>query len=204
MLSVSEVFSFILASGILAFTPGPDIIFVIVTSLSQDFKTALKFILGLATGIMLHTFLVVVGISTLISQSQYGLIILKYFAVIYLLYLAYLTFIHRHDSLNLQEKTNSHNYYLRGFIMNVSNPKVLLFFLAFFPQFANLNQTGYQFRLLILGFLFILVTLVVFSSVAWIAAKGGSKILAKPSYSLIINYLTIFVFITVSVLLLWF
>jgi len=200
-LSLPELITFIFASIVLAFTPGPDNIFVIVTSLSQGFKTAFKFIAGLCTGIILHTFLIVVGISTLVSQSQYGLLVLKIFAVAYLLYLSYKTFIHRHDGINLKQENSVDNYYLRGFIMNVSNPKVLMFFLAFFPQFANLNQAGYQGRLLILGMLFIIVTLVVFSLIGWLAAKGAQKLLSKPSYSLIINWLAIFVFVAVSILL---
>ncbi|MCF6288244.1 MAG: LysE family translocator [Proteobacteria bacterium] len=201
MLSLAEVFSFLLASIVLAFAPGPDIVFVIVTSLGQGFKTALKFIIGLTTGIVLHTLLIVIGISTLISQSQYGLLGLKIFAVIYLLYLAYKTFLHRHDDMKLDRASNVDNYFLRGFIMNISNPKILLFFLAFFPKFASINQVGYQLRLLLLGGLFILVTLTVFSAVAWLSAKGSKKFIANPQYNLCMNWLTIIIFITVSTLL---
>jgi threonine/homoserine/homoserine lactone efflux protein len=200
-LPLTEIFSFILASIILAFTPGPDVIFVIVTSLSNGFKTAFKFILGLSTGIILHTFLITVGISTLVSQSQYGLLVLKVFAIVYLLYLAYKTYIHRKDAIHLNENNKVDNYFIRGFIMNVTNPKVLLFFLAFFPQFATIDQSGYQQRLIILGGLFILVTLLVFSSIAWISAKGSKKIIQNPSYSLFINWLAIVVFMGISLLL---
>lgn len=202
-MTLAEIFSFILASTILAFTPGPDNIFVIVTSLANGFKTAFIFILGLCTGIIVHTTLIVVGISTLVSQSTYGLMTLKYFAVAYLLYLAYKTFIHRTDLIHLEANKTKQNYFLRGFIMNISNPKVLLFFLAFFPQFANLSQEGYPYRLVLLGCLFIATTLVVFSSIAWLAAKGGEKFIENQKYSLYINWLAIFVFITVSVLLLF-
>jgi threonine/homoserine/homoserine lactone efflux protein len=202
-LSLTEVASFILASIILAFTPGPDNIFVLVTSLSNGFKTAFKFILGLCTGIILHTGLIVIGVSTLVSQSQYGLTVLKCFAIAYLLYLAFKTFIHRNDHIHLNQEQKIDNYFLRGFVMNVTNPKVLMFFLAFFPQFANMNQIGYQYRLLLLGVLFIAVTLVVFSSIAWIGAKGSKKIIENPKYSLFINYLAIFVFVGVSLLLLY-
>ncbi len=200
-MSLTELLTFVLASIILAISPGPDNIFVIVTSLSQGFKTALKFVFGLATGIVLHTFLIVIGISTLISQSRYGLIVLKIFAVSYLLYLAYKTFLHRHDGINLSNKTKVENYFVRGFIMNISNPKVLMFFLAFFPQFAKLNYVGYQSRLALLGLLFMLVTLVVFSSFAWLAAKGRQSFVNNSQYSLIINYLAILVFVAVSFLL---
>lgn len=185
----------------MAFTPGPDTLFVMVTSLGNGFRAAFQFILGLATGIILHTTLMAVGISTLISQSQYGLIILKYFAIFYLLYLAYKTFIHRSAPLKLDSSKSDQNFYWRGFIMNISNPKVLLFFIAFFPQFAHLNQPGYQVRLVLLGFVFIIVTLVVFSFIAWFSAMGSDRIMKNPKYSLVINYLAIFVFISISV---WF
>jgi threonine/homoserine/homoserine lactone efflux protein len=147
--------------------------------------------------------LIVVGISTLVSQSRYGLAVLKYFAIAYLLYLAYKTFIHRNDLIQLNQGQKVDNYFLRGFVMNVTNPKVLMFFLAFFPQFANMNQTGYQSRLVILGVLFIAVTLVVFSSIAWVGAKGSKKIIENTKWSLFINYLAIFVFVGVSLLLLF-
>ena len=201
-MTLTEILSFILASAVLAFTPGPDNLFVIVTSLGQGFKTAFKFILGLCTGIVLHTALIVLGISTLVSQSEYGLTILKYFAVGYLLYLAYKTFIHRHDHIHLNKAQKVDNYYLRGFIMNVTNPKVLMFFLAFLPQFASMKFAGYQCRLILLGGLFIVVTLIVFSLIAWLSAKGSEKLLENPKYTLFINWLAIMVFITVSLLLL--
>ena len=200
-MSLSEIITFLIASTVLAFTPGPDNIFVIVTSISQGFRVSLRFIAGLCTGIFLHTFLIFIGISTLVSQSQYGLFVLKVFAVLYLFYLSYKTYIYRHDAINLNQHQSIDSYYMRGFIMNITNPKVLMFFLAFFPQFAQLNQPGYQNRLILLGLLFILVTLFVFSLIAWLAAQGSQKLLTKPRYSLIINWLAIFVFIAVSILL---
>ena len=200
-MSITEVFSFILASIILAFSPGPDNLFVVVTSLSQGFKTAFRFILGLCSGVILHTALIALGISTLVSQSTYGLLVLKYFAIIYLLYLAFMTFQHRKDKIQFDEQIPVENYFLRGFIMNVSNPKVLMFFLAFFPQFADMGREGFQARIILLGFLFILVTLVVFSTMAWFSAKWSKKFLANSKYTLFINWLAIIVFIGVSLLL---
>jgi len=202
MMSLTEITSFFMASVILAFTPGPDNIFVIVTSLAQGFKTSLKFILGLCTGIVLHTFLIIIGVSALISQSQYGLTVLKYFAVFYLLYLAYKTYQHRHDPINLSPLNKVENYFFRGFIMNISNPKVLLFFLAFFPQFAHFDQEGYASRLALLGLLFILVTFFVFSLIAWLASRGRQGFVENPKYAYSINVLAIFVFVSVSLLLL--
>ncbi len=202
-MSTPEIVSFIVATTVLAFTPGPDNIFVVVTSLGQGFNTALKFIFGLATGIVLHTFLIVIGISTIISQSHYGLTILKVFAIGYLVYLAYKTFMHRKDLIHLNQQKKVDNYFVRGFIMNITNPKVLMFFLAFFPQFANLDQAGYQHRLVLLGGIFILVTLIVFSSIAWISAKGSQRVIENTKYSLFINWLAIVVFISVSILLLF-
>jgi len=202
-LTVSEILSFVIASTVLAFTPGPDVLFVIVTSLGQGFKTSFKFILGLTTGIILHTTLIVVGVSTLISQSIYGLIVLKSFAILYLLWLAYLTFIHRKEQIHLKSQKTNRNYFIRGFIMNTTNPKVLLFFLAFFPQFANLDQDGYEFRLVTLGLIFMLVTLLCFSSIAWLSAKSSKKFIENQKFSLYINYLAIFVFVGVAILLIY-
>ena len=200
-MSFSEISAFLLASTVLAFTPGPDILFVIVTSLSQGFRTTFKFILGLSSGVIVHTTLIVIGISTLIRQSHYGVHVLQVFAAGYLLWLAYKTYIHRLDSITLNKTDKVENYFFRGFFMNVSNPKVMLFFLAFFPQFANLEKDGYQVRLMILGLLFISVTIVAFSIVAWITSKGREKLIENPKFSHRINWFAILVFVGVSTLL---
>lgn len=194
-----EVFSFVIASIILAFSPGPDNIFVLMTSLTEGFKASLKFILGLISGILIHTGLIILGVSELIKNSKYGLLALKIFATSYLIWLAMKTFIHRQDPLELKQKQNKTvNFYLRGLVMNLTNPKVLLFFLAFLPTFAQLEKQGYELRLLILGGLFALVTLFAFGFIAWVAGKGIKQRIQNPQIVLGLNWLAIIVFIAMA------
>ena len=198
-----EYFSFILASMILAFSPGPDNIFVFVTSLTNGFNAALKFIFGLMTGIVLHTSLIILGVSEAIKSSEAGLIILKIFSVCYLCWLAFLTFKHRKATLNLESKEtkSSQNFYIRGFVMNISNPKVLLFFLAFLPSFAQLDQSGFELRLITLGVLFALVTLIVFGLIAWVADKGMKQKIQSSDTMIYINWMAFIVFLSMAAFL---
>ncbi len=201
---MSSYLSFIFTSFILALTPGPDVLLVLAIAAKEGFPKALQLTLGLATGVIFHTALILLGFSALIIASPLAMNLIAIFGAGYLLYLAWLTWLHRSDSLEQSETPKIQgSYYLRGVIMNISNPKVLLFFLAFFPQFANLDHAGYAQRLILLGAAFIGVTLVVFSSIAWIGAKGSEQFFRNPSYQLAINWLTIFVFLLVAMVLLF-
>lgn len=197
-----EYLVFISSSILLALTPGPDNVFVMLTSLNAGFYSALKFIFGLVTGILIHTSLIIVGISELIKKSQYGLTIIKIFGFCYLIWLAYLTFINRKQPLEMaQNHSDSINYYFRGLIMNLTNPKILLFFLAFLPSFAQLELPGFEQRLLLLGAIFSMITVLVFGLLAWVADKGIKQRIQNPQMVLTLNWVTIIIFTAMALLI---
>ena len=130
--------TFSLATFALAISPGPDNIFVMMQSMVHGKKYGLATVAGLMTGCIIHTTLVAFGISELIKQSEYIFFGIKLFGALYLFYLAYKVF--RSDSnINLDQSEVSKKSVLElfkeGFLMNVLNPKVTIFFLAFFPGF---------------------------------------------------------------------
>lgn len=158
------MFHFIITSILLAFIPGPDNLYLLNLSIKEGKKTALFFLLGLCSGLIVHSFLALVGIGALIIANESLFFALKVFGSFYLLYLAYGLF--KHSSLPKTEKTihtTLKKHYFKGVLMNLSNPKVLLFFLAFLPQFIDPDKS-YSLQVITLGAVFIIATFFVFAA----------------------------------------
>ncbi len=176
MLNFDTILLFVTASILLALVPGPDNIFVLTQSMSKGAKPGIFVTLGLCTGLIFHTTAVALGVAAIFQTSQLAFDILKYIGASYLLYLAYLSFKSsstHHLKANHKELTYV-QLYKRGIFMNITNPKVSIFFLAFLPQFTNTSNGSVTIQIFILGFIFILCALVVFISISLLAAKIGS------------------------------
>ncbi|VAW45383.1 hypothetical protein MNBD_GAMMA02-1107 [hydrothermal vent metagenome] len=201
---MSAYFGFIVTSILLALTPGPDVLLVVAIAAKEGFKKALQFTLGLASGVIFHTLLIILGLSAIIIASSVAMKLIALFGAMYLLYLAWLTWWHRNDSISQTciPKIQG-SYYLRGVVMNISNPKVLLFFLALFPQFAQLDQPGYHWRIAVLGLIFILVTITVFGGLAYLTAKSTQNIMQNRQFKLGMDYVTVAIFVILAGLLLF-
>lgn len=200
---MSIYFSFFLTAVLLALTPGPDVLLVVAIAAKEGFKKAFQLTLGLASGVFVHTLFIMLGISALITASPLAMKLIAVFGAGYLLYLAYLTWIHRNENIQSSKTNIRGSYYWRGIIMNISNPKVLLFFLALFPQFAQLNAPGYHIRIVVLGVLFIAATILVFGGLAYITAKSAQNFMQNPKYKLTMDYVTVGVFVVLAMLLLY-
>ncbi|MGJ8663900.1 MAG: LysE family translocator [Marinicella sp.] len=201
---MSIYLSFIITSVLLALTPGPDVLLVVAIAAKEGFKRSLQFTLGLASGVIFHTLLITLGISAIIVASPMAMQLVAWFGAGYLLYLAWLTWVHRHDEQSQSPKAKIRgSYYVRGVIMNISNPKVLLFFLALFPQFAQLNLPGYQWRIVILGLIFMLVTVFVFGGLAYLTAKSTQNFMQNHTFKKWMDIMTMGIFVTLAGLLLY-
>ena len=122
---------------LLTIMPGPDIIYVLVQSVSNGKKYGIATSLGLVSGIIVHTSLVAFGVSAIIKQSENIYFGIKLFGALYLLYLAYMTY-KSNDEVLLNtnvEKKSLLKLYKQGFIMNVLNPKVIYFLFSLFSRF---------------------------------------------------------------------
>jgi threonine/homoserine/homoserine lactone efflux protein len=164
-----DVLSLFFAAAVaLAIAPGPDNIFVLTQSALHGRTAGLLTTLGLCTGLLLHTAAVSLGVAAIFQSSAIAFTALKTVGATYLLYLAWHAFRAGASDISGQAggDTARRSLYLRGILMNVSNPKVAIFFLAFLPQFADPSRGSLTLQILILGAVFILAALIVFGVIA--------------------------------------
>lgn len=170
----SNLLVFIGASAALAIAPGPDNIFVLTQSAIKGKVAGLVVTLGLCTGLLVHTTLVAFGVAAVFAASALAFRLLKFAGAAYLLYLAWGAFRAGSSAIKGEDVSLSlRRYYLRGIVMNVTNPKVSIFFLAFLPQFARPEAGNLPLQLVTLGLVFILVAFVVFGLISLLAGQIG-------------------------------
>lgn len=190
MFDIDTIVIFCTASILLGFAPGPDNIFVLTQSIMYGKKAGLFVTFGLATGLIVHTTVVAFGLAAIFQTSVLAFNILKYLGVLYLLYLAWKAFKDNKRDINKEEvlEISSLDLYKRGIIMNITNPKVSIFFMAFLPQFTNHSNGSLTIQFILLGLVFILTTLFVFGFISFIAGVVGEYILNSKKFERILNY----------------
>lgn len=149
---------FISACLALNLTPGPDIFFVLSQAFNERRYAGLWAALGLGLSYLGHTLLAVVGLSALIMQSAIFFNVIKYLGAAYLLYLGWMS-LRTAAAFHLpqaQSRGNRRQIFYRGLMVGLLNPKVILFFLAFLPQFIRQESGPVPMQLLTLGLVFTL------------------------------------------------
>lgn len=203
---ISQLIPFLTASVILTISPGPDIIYVLVQSVAKGRRAGIMTALGLVSGILIHTSLVAFGVSAIIKESNVFFQAIKIFGAIYLFYLAYKVFSAEGEiSLKndgVQGRPNL-SLFKRGFIMNVLNPKVAIFFLAFFPGFLWDTKENIIFQFYILGGLFMLQAVLIFGGVAFLSGRISGYLNSHPSSGFFLKWVQIFVFIGIALYILF-
>ena len=175
-----NLLAFIAASIVLGFTPGPDILYVITRGAAQGAKAGIAAAAGLATGIVGHTALCVAGLSALLAASATAFTIIKWAGAAYLVWLGIRLWRDR-GALDLAddgERSALGAVYRQTIVMNLLNPKVALFFLAFLPQFVSPGQGPVPVQLAVLGGVFLVVSFLVMS-VAGLAGGALRRVLAR-------------------------
>ncbi len=204
-INYSILIGFVISSLALAITPGPDNIFVLTQSISNGTKSGLATVAGLMSGCLVHTTLLAFGVSEIIKRSDTLFFAIKLFGALYLLYLAYM--VYRSDASILldEKKQQAHSpkkLFRIGFTMNVLNPKVTIFFLAFFPGFLFSNELNTVIQFYVLGFLFILSASLVFGSIAFLAGGISSYLKQHKNTGLYLKWVQIIVFVGIALYLL--
>jgi len=194
----TEIILFLISSISLTLMPGPDILFVISQSISKNKSTGILISLGLCTGLLIHTTLLVFGLSYIISNNYF---IFQLFSSFYLLLLML-------QELNLLPSIYSSRYnynfnaaYLKGLVMNLINPKVILFFIAFFPAFLFSDSIDIKIQFAILGLIFFVQALIIFISVSYLS-KRVFNLFNLSSKSSIISYIKTLIYLLI-VALIW-
>ena len=187
---------FAVAAIALAFAPGPDNIFVLTQSALHGRVAGLCVTLGLCTGLLVHTSAVAVGVAAVFATSVLAFTALKIVGAAYLLYLAWQSFRAGRMAVRPSERVGARfgRLYARGVIMNITNPKVAIFFLAFLPQFADPSRGALTPQLLLFGGLFMLTTLLVFGAIACFSGFVGDRLKASPRAQVVLNRLAALVF----------
>ncbi|WP_299158093.1 LysE family translocator [uncultured Tenacibaculum sp.] len=202
---IETLISFVLATATLAFSPGPDNIFVLTQSIVNGKKYGLATVAGLMTGCIIHTTLVAFGVSEIINQNPKLFLVIKLLGAGYLLYLAYQ--VYKSDakiafSTENVEKKSTFELFKKGFWMNVLNPKVTIFFLAFFPQFLFSDSLSNVLQFYVLGGLFILTSFIIFSTIAILAGAISESIKKNAQIGVYLKWAQIIVFVGIAILIL--
>jgi threonine/homoserine/homoserine lactone efflux protein len=194
---------FFSASLLLALAPGPDNLFVLSLSLNHGRRAGLLVVAGLCSGLLVHTGIVATGLAATLATFPSAMKLITTIGAVYLVYLAWLYW--RSASTHAAPPpapTTGAKLYLRGFIMNVSNPKVGLFFLAFLPQFVDPAGPQPALQVVMLGMLFILSTVVIFGGIALLAGRYNQRIAENPLHQRWMNRVTSLVLLLLALNLL--
>lgn len=199
-MNLEVLIAFIVSSTILTVSPGPDILYVISQSFLKGKKAAIVTSLGLTTGLLLHTFFVVVGLSILIRENENIFLFLKFIGSLYFIYLAIMVFLKRNNKMNFKSKELENiDFFKKGLLMNLLNPKVSLFFIVLFPSFLFHDNLNSQIQFAILGILFWIQATFVFVTVSLFASSLKALVYKDSLFAKNLFWLEIFVYIFISI-----
>ena len=199
LLSRESVFAFYCASILLSLAPGPDNIFVLAQSALYGVRRGVIVTLGLCTGLLVHTAAVALGVAAILQVSPRAFWALKICGVFYLLYLAWGAWSSRPSGAETAAPALPYRtLYFRGIIMNVTNPKVLIFFLAFLPQFTDPARGFVTQQIILLGGLFILAAFPVFSLIACASGAISMRLRSTPRWEVRLNRIAAIVFLCIA------
>ncbi|SMD00807.1 Threonine/homoserine/homoserine lactone efflux protein [Desulfocicer vacuolatum DSM 3385] len=189
MISFEIILTFFAAAILLALAPGPDNIFVLTQSTLRGRWAGVAVTMGLCTGLVFHSSAVALGVAAIFQTSVLAFSALKFAGAGYLIYLAWQAFRASAQKFSggSMETMSFKKLYGRGIIMNITNPKVSIFFLAFLPQFVVPSAGSIPLQILMLGGIFIFATLIVFGSIAMVAGYLGERMNQSPGMQKILN-----------------
>ena len=194
-----NLWGFISAAVLLTLMPGPDILFVITQSITRGRKAGMVFAAGLCTGLIAH----VTAVSLMSSPVAFTM--LKFAGAAYLLYLGVKAFLARRENhFELSgDAAVSGKLYRKGILMNILNPKVILFFLAFFPQFIDKGIENPIPQMLLLGLVFMVQAFLIFSMVAAVADRLARRLMQNPKVALAVNVAESLIYCVIGVSILF-
>ncbi|NRR91804.1 LysE family translocator [Winogradskyella undariae] len=204
-MGIENFITFIFTAFIFVITPGIDTVFVLNKSISQGKKSGIHAALGINSGVLAHTLFAALGLSVLISKSDYAFTIIKYSGAVYLLYMGISSLINNKSLItsesnkNLQTKRKSD--FWSGFITNLLNPKVALFFLALFPQFINPNDLENPIPFILLGITFSAIGIIWYLSLTLFAGLFSQKFQENPKAGLWLNKISGCIFILMGLMI---
>lgn len=208
MPTLDTALTFFAMALLLALAPGPDNLFVLAHAARHGAAAGLRIVLGLCAGIGVHTTAVATGLAALVAATPLALTAIKFAGAVYLVRLAWLTVrapvaaapVPADDAED--DAATGRRLVVRGLVMNVTNPKVMLFFLAFLPQFVDPLRGAVAGQVALLGALFAVATLLVFGAIAATAAALGAWLTRRPRAGRLLDLATAALFVGLAARLL--
>jgi threonine/homoserine/homoserine lactone efflux protein len=189
---LSVLVQFAVATIILAVTPGPDMTLFVSRTLGQGRAAGFASMFGALAGTLVHTTLVVVGVSALIVASPYAFLALKLFGAGYLVFLAYQA-IARGSAFSPEKKIGPsvtlRRAWLAGLGVNLLNPKIILFFMTFLPQFVSAHDPHAPGKLFFLGMMFVALSIPVTTPMVLAAEKFAAAMKASPRVTRVVDWM---------------
>ena len=175
MISLATLGVFSLGSLVLALTPGSDMLYIATRSVAQGRSAGIVSALGIHAGVLVHILAAALGISALIAASVLAFSLLKFAGAAYLIYLGIRTFLTQSETFEVKaaEKTKLRAIFYQGLINNVLNPKAILFFLAFLPQFIDPTRGNVSSQIVFLGLIMILINLPIDLSIGFLGGVAS-------------------------------
>jgi RhtB (resistance to homoserine/threonine) family protein len=188
MFGITHFGFFVVAVFLLNVTPGPDTAYIVGRSVAQGRGAGLMSALGISAGCCVHSLACAFGLTALLAASATAFTVIKFVGALYLIYLGVRLIFARPAAAEAQGAAGAagapkslRQLFLQGFLTNVLNPKVVLFFVSFFPQFVTTGSDHKAFAFLTLGGVFVLMSMVWNSFVAWIAGSVTQRFSGKPA-----------------------
>ncbi|MDR2016999.1 MAG: LysE family translocator [Burkholderiales bacterium] len=219
MLGFEQSLLFLAAAVLVTLAPGPDNLMVISLGMARGRRAGVAFALGCALGCLNHTLLVVLGVSAAIAASPHAFMTLRIIGGAYLIWLGVITLKNTWrrsveptaDSAGTPptslppplQQAVALTLFTRGLIANAVNPKVIVFFLAFLPQFVEPARGAVGWQLALLGLLFTVQSALIFSIIGFLAGSLGQRLAHDPRIALWLNRLAGVVFVGLGLRLLW-
>jgi threonine/homoserine/homoserine lactone efflux protein len=165
--------------------PGPAVLYIVTRSIDQGRSAGLASVLGIHTGSLVHVAAAAAGLSALLVSSAVAFSVVKYAGAAYLVVLGVRKLLER-DRADVDLETaparSLRSIYLQGIVVNVLNPKTALFFLAFLPQFVDVERGAVWSQMVVLGFAFIALGMLSDGTYALVAARAGRLLRSSPRY----------------------
>lgn len=189
MLGTHDLWLFVLSGLLLNITPGPDTLYIVARSTTQGFRGGAMAALGIGAGTLVHILAAALGLSAVLAASATAFTVVKIAGAIYLLYVG-ISLLRSHATAQKAlriEVASLRTVFMQGFLTNVLNPKVALFFLALMPQFIEASSTHKVAAFLALGLSFVTLGVIWCLVLAIAAAKLRAAFLRRPSMANVLN-----------------
>lgn len=200
MFGITNFEAFLLSGIIMNITPGSDTMYILSRSISSGKKAGVVSVLGISSGIIIHTLLAAFGLSAILARSIIAFNIVKYLGVLYLIYLGAMAIFSKEKSLlpERSEQSSLKEIYIQGLLTNLLNPKVALFFLAFLPQFVDMHAGMGAIPFIFLGLTFVTTGTIWCMFLATFSSYATHKLRTNSKTSVILNKLCGFIYISLG------